>query len=108
MITAASPDRPGTGAAAPADADATLRNVLAVAEAMLHLCLPHMTSGLCLWAVQSQDGTRLHATHAAGGTAASRGIGGQQTAAALMVIDSLAIRWGHSGDENAQTLWAVI
>ncbi len=72
------------------DPDVTSDTVLAVATAMWRLSLPHLGSGFCVCAARSPDGIRLYATHAA----VQPGRGGEHPAADLMVIDSLASRWG--------------
>ncbi len=57
-------------------------------------------------ATRTQAGTLVQATYALASPAALPAVTGQGVARDLLLIDALASRWGHSGDERARTLWA--
>ena len=84
------------------------RELTDVAAAIFRVSLPHLAAGLYLCATHTQAGTLVQATHPLDSPAALPAITGPGAARDLLLIDALASRWGHSGDEHSQTLWALI
>jgi hypothetical protein len=82
------------------------RELTDVAAAIFRVSLPYLAAGLYLRATHTQAGTLVQATHPLDSPAALPAVTGQDTARDLLLIDALASRWGHSGDERTRTLWA--
>ncbi len=79
-----------------------------VAAAIFRVSLPHLAAGLYLRATRTQAGTLVQATYALASPAALPTVSGEGTARDLLLIDAVACRWGHRGDERTRTLWAFI
>ncbi len=80
--------------------------VIEVAAAMLHMVLAHRPPYLCLQSGRDSGQAWLRFTYPTSATWATDGAG--TLAADLVLIDSLATHWRHSGDSQWHILWATV
>jgi len=107
-VTVPAQDPLDTDAAGPIVDDTICEDLCAVAAAMLRLMVPNVASGLCLRTSWTDEGITLQAIRAADGRLAGRGVSKHQVATDLMLIDSVASRWGQCSNEDTHILWAVL
>jgi hypothetical protein len=82
--------------------------VLQVATAMLRRVLAHRPSQLCLFLETEQDGGDVSLRCVYPSSAGWASCYPARAAADLALIDALATRWGHCGNQEWHMSWAVL